>query len=189
MVPTPGHVGRALDRRAAMSLSPSTMSTVQATAPAVRERGLEISLRMYERLFQNEEMKSLFDQSRHGEEGSQSQAFAGAPHTYAYAETMDRMADLGPMIERIAQKHVALNIRPEHYPLVGEALLGAIRDVLGEAATDEVLAAWAGAYAFLADVLMQRERDLYQETRAALVGRRDFVVDRIDPDREVVTSV
>jgi len=72
---------------------------------------------------------------------------------------------------------------------VGEALLGAFRDVLGEAATDEVLGAWAEAYAFLADVLMQRERDLYQGTRAALVGRRDFVVDRIDPDREVVTSV
>jgi nitric oxide dioxygenase len=172
-----------------MSLSPSTMSTVQATAPAVRERGVEISRRMYERLFQKEAMKNLFDQSRHGEGGSQSQAFAGAANAYAYADTMDRLTDLGPMIERIAQKHVALNIRPEHYPLVGEALLGAIRDVLGAAATEEVLAAWAEAYAFLADVLMERESELYQETGAALVGRRDFVVDRIDPEREVITSV
>jgi len=188
MVPTPGHVGRALDRRAAMSLSPSTMSTVQATAPLLRECGPEITRRMYERLFHNEEVKNLFDQFRHGEEGAQPQV-AGAVHVYAYADTIDQLADLGPMIERIAQKHVALNIRPEHYPLVGEALLGAIRDVLGQAATDEVLEAWAEAYAFLADVLIERERNLYQETDAAPAGPRDLVDDRLEPETEAIRSV
>ena len=32
-------------------------------------------------------------------------------------------------VERIAQKHVGLQILPEHYPYVGEALLGAIKAV------------------------------------------------------------
>lgn len=172
-----------------MALSPSTIRTVKATAPVLRERGVEITRRMYERLFENEEIKNLFNQSHHGEEGTQPRALAGAVH--AYADNIDRLDELGPMIERIAQKHVGLNIRPEHYPFVGEALLGAIRDVLGQAATDEVVAAWAEAYGFLADVLIGREGDLYRATAAepgGWEGWRDFVVDRVEPESEVITS-
>jgi nitric oxide dioxygenase len=39
-----------------------------------------------------------------------------------------------------AAHDVGLNIVPEHYHHVAEALLGAIKDVLGDAATEEVLA-------------------------------------------------
>ena len=49
---------------------------------------------------------------------------------------------LASRIERITQKHCGLNILPEHYHYVAESLLGAIKDVLGEAATEEVLSAW-----------------------------------------------
>ena len=42
-----------------------------------------------------------------------------------------------------------------------DALLPAIRDVLGDAADDQVLAAWGEAYWFLADVLKWREAELY----------------------------
>jgi nitric oxide dioxygenase len=38
---------------------------------------------------------------------------------------------LAPAVERIAQKHVGLNILPEHYPHVTEAQLGVVKDVLG----------------------------------------------------------
>ena len=61
---------------------------------------------------------------------------------------------LASRIERITQKHCGLNILPEHYHFVAESLLGAIKDVLGEAATEELLSAWGEAYWFLADVLM-----------------------------------
>ena len=115
---------------------------------------------MYEILFRNEESKSLFNQSHHGEEGMQPKALAGAVHGYARRTSIASNA-LGPAIERIA-KHVALNILPEHYPYVGEALLGALRDVLGQAATEEVMEAWTEAYGFLADVLIERERRLYR---------------------------
>jgi nitric oxide dioxygenase len=61
----------------------------------------------------------------------------------------------------MAQRHVETSVKPEHYPAVAEALLPAIRDVLGDAATDEVLDAWGQAYWFLADVLIGRENTLY----------------------------
>jgi nitric oxide dioxygenase len=95
---------------------------------------------MYERMFRNEEIRDRFNQSHHCETGSQPKALASA--VLAYAQNIDNLGALAPAVERIAQKHVGLNILPEHYPHVAEALRGAIKDVLGDAATDEILAAW-----------------------------------------------
>ena len=144
-----------------VTLQPQTISTVKATAPVLREHGLEITQRMYELLFQDEQIKSLFNQSHHRGVGTQPRSLAGAVH--AYATNIDRLEELGPVVERIAQKHVALNVLPEHYPVVGQALLGALRDVLGQAATEEVIAAWTEAYEFLAQILMRREQQLYAQ--------------------------
>lgn len=173
----------------AEALRPVTIRTVKATAPILRERGLQITRRMYERLFQDEDIKALFNQAHHGEEGAQPRTLAGAIHVYA--DHIDQLDQLAPMVERIAQKHVALTIAPEHYPVVGEALLGAIGDVLGQAATAEVVVAWEEAYQFLADLLIQREHDLYEVAAAApggWRGWREFVVDRVEPESDVITS-
>lgn len=45
------------------------------------------------------------------------------------------------MVERISGKHGSLEVRPEHYPIVGKYLLGAVARVLGPAATPEILGA------------------------------------------------
>lgn len=50
---------------------------------------------------------------------------------------------------------------PEQYPIVGECLLQAIRDVLGSAATEEVMSAWTEAYLALADIFIHREQEIY----------------------------
>jgi nitric oxide dioxygenase len=63
----------------------------------------------------------------------------------------------------MAARHVETNVRPEHYPAVANALLPAIKDVLGDAVDETVLTAWGEAYWFLADVLMAREATLYTE--------------------------
>jgi len=61
----------------------------------------------------------------------------------------------------MAEVHVKTGVLPEHYPMVGDALLQAIKSVLGDAATDEIMVAWEEAYGFLADVLIAREKELY----------------------------
>lgn len=86
---------------------------------------------------------------------------------------------------------MALNILPEHYHFVAESLLAAIKDVLGEAATDEVLSAWGEAYWFLADLLMSREAITYGHiaaTPGGWNGWRDFVVESSKPESEVIRS-
>ena len=140
-------------------------------------------------MFQNEAIRDLFNQSHHGETGSQPKALAAA--IVAYARNIEGLAALAPAVEGIAQKHVGLNILPEHYPYVAEALLGAIEDVLADAATEEILAAWGEAYWYLADVLIARERLIYQGLAAApggWNGWRDFTVTEKRRESEVITS-
>ncbi|MDF5714072.1 MAG: hypothetical protein PUP93_09280 [Rhizonema sp. NSF051] len=65
------------------------------------------------------------------------------------------------MVERIAHRHVKTHVLPEEYPIVGECLLQAIKDVLGEAATESVIAAWTEAYQALSMIFIEREHDIY----------------------------
>jgi hemoglobin-like flavoprotein len=44
-------------------LSPATIALVKATAPALQKHGVEITTRMYERLFVKPEIKALFDEA------------------------------------------------------------------------------------------------------------------------------
>jgi len=170
-------------------LSDRTIALVRATMPALEQHGLAITRRMYERMFQNEAIRDLFNQSHHGETGSQPRALAAA--ILAYAQHIESLAALAPAIERIAQKHVGLNILPEHYPHVADSLLGAIKDVLGEAATPEILDAWSAAYWYLAEVLIARERRIYEEHAAApggWTGWRDFRIEEQVRESELITS-
>ena len=103
-------------------LGENTIRIVKATVPALEAHGLAITRRMYERMFQNPEIRDLFNQSHHGDAGSQPRALTGA--ILAYANNIDNLGALAAAVERIAQKHVGLQILPEHYPHVANALLG-----------------------------------------------------------------
>ena len=171
------------------TLSDNCIHIVKATVPALEAHGLAITQRMYERMFRNEAIRDLFNQSHHGETGSQPKALASA--ILAYAQHIDQLAALAPAVERIAQKHVGLQIKAEHYPFVAEALLGAIKDVLGDAATEEVLGAWGEAYWFLAHILIGRENQIYSEIESAPGGwngwRRFFVTEKRE-ESGIITS-
>lgn len=142
------------------SLSPETIIVIKSIAPALQQHGVEITTRMYERLFVDPEIKALFDLAAQ-KSGEQPKRLAAA--ILAFAQNADKLDALKPAIERIAARHIATHIRPEHYPAVANALLPAIKDVLGDAVDERVLAAWGEAYWFLADVLISREKTLYAE--------------------------
>ncbi len=170
-------------------LSEQTIALVKATVPALEAHGLDIVHEMYSRMFQNPAIRDLFNQSHHGDAGSQPRALTGA--ILAYASNIDNLGALAPAVERIAQKHVGLQILPEHYPYVADALLGAIKAVLGDAATDEVLAAWGEAYWFLANILIAREDRIYTEQKDAVGGWngwRDFRVEDVVRESSVIKS-
>ena len=68
------------------SLSPQTIAIVKATAPALEQHGLEITRRMYERLFENEDIKGMFDQAAQ-ESGEQPKRLAAAIIGYSALTT------------------------------------------------------------------------------------------------------
>ncbi|MBO9558476.1 MAG: NO-inducible flavohemoprotein [Caulobacter sp.] len=172
----------------AAALSAETIALVKATVPALAQHGEGITRAMYARLFQNPDIKALFNHANQAT-GAQPKALAGA--VLAYAQNIDNLSVLLPAVERIAQKHVGYHILAEHYPFVATALLGAIKDVLGDAATDEILGAWGEAYWFLADILIGREAAIRTEIEAVeggWTGWRDFVVAEKIRESAVITS-
>ena len=173
----------------AQALSERTIALVKATVPALEAHGMDIVREMYSRMFQNPEIRDLFNQSHHGDAGSQPRALTGA--ILAYANNIENLGALAAAVERIAQKHVGLQILPEHYPHVGNALLGAIAHVLGDAATEEILNAWGEAYWFLANILITREATIYNDLASAKGGWngwRAFEVVEVRPESSVITS-
>jgi nitric oxide dioxygenase/hemoglobin len=145
--------------------SAQAIAVVKATAPAIEQHGLAITTAMYARLFQNAEVKAMFDQAAQAS-GEQPRRLAAA--ILGYARNIDKLGNLGAAVQRMVARHVETGVKPEHYPLVAEALLPAIREVLGaEIATDELLAAWGEAYWMLADILIAAEAQAYEGARAA----------------------
>lgn len=142
------------------SLSASTIAIVKSTGPALRQHGVAITTAMYARLFQDAEVKAMFDQAAQ-ESGEQPKRLAAA--ILGYAENIDRLGALDGAVAHMVARHVETGVKPEHYPKVAAALLPAIREVLGEeVATDAVLDAWAEAYTFLANILIARETAAYE---------------------------
>lgn len=171
------------------ALSEQTKSIVRATVPALAAHGATITAAMYKRLFQDPGVRDLFNQANQGEDGRQTKALANA--ILAYAQNIDNLAVVGPAVERIAHKHVGLNIQPDHYPYVATALLGAIKDVLGDAATDEILSAWGEAFWFLANILIGREKQIYSHltsSEGGWNGWRRFTVMAKRRESDIITS-
>src|SRR5690554_254836 len=142
-------------------LSSSSRELIHASVPVLRTHGETITRRFYTRMFENRpELKNIFNMGNQ-QSGEQQQSLASA--LYAYAANIDNHEALAPVISRIVQKHVSLGVRAEHYPIVGENLLAAISETLGEAATPELIEAWGEAYGLLADALIAEEARIYRE--------------------------
>ena len=62
---------------------------------------------------------------------------------------IDRLEDLVPAVQALGRRHAGYGVRPEHYDLVGAALLWTLGQGLGDAFTDDVRDAWAQAYGTL----------------------------------------
>lgn len=149
-------------------LSEAHRAVVLATVPLLEAGGEALTTHFYRlMLAEHPEVRPLFN-AAHQASGAQPRALAHG--VLMYAKNINRLEALGPLAAQIVNKHVALQVLPEHYPIVGGCLLRAIREVLGaDVATDEVIGAWAAAYGQLADLLIGAEAKQYQAL-AALPG-------------------
>lgn len=171
-------------------LTEAQIRIIKATVPLLESGGETLTTHFYGIMLREyPQVRPLFNVA-HQASGTQPRALAGG--VLAYARHIDQLNALGPLVARIVHKHAALQVLPEHYPIVGTCLLRAMREVLGpEIATDEVIDAWAAAYGQLAELLIGAEEQVYAENESKAGGwrgARPFWVARKVPESEEITS-
>ena len=68
----------------------------------------------------------------------------------------DQPDDLLPRLAALGARHVGYGVRPEHYTIVGEALLWTLDQGLGALRTAEARRAWVATYEFVATAMHGR---------------------------------
>lgn len=140
-------------------LDQKTIEIIKSTVPVLKEHGVAITTTFYKNLFESHpEVKPMFNMGR---QSSGEQPKALAMTVLAAAQNIDNLSAIIPVVNNIAKKHCDVNVKEEHYPIVGSTLLEAIKEVLGDAATDEIIDAWGKAYGVIAQVFIDTEKEIY----------------------------
>nr|BFD95212.1 FAD-binding oxidoreductase [Kitasatospora sp. Xyl93] len=173
-------------------LSAKSAEVIEATLPVVGAAIGDITPRFYDRLFaaHPELLRDLFNRGNQAN-GSQREALAGSIAAFATALVADPDQRPDAMLARIAHKHVSVGIGNDQYKIVHEHLFAAIVEVLGDAVTPEVAAAWDEVYWLMANALIAVEDRLRAEAAAggdpADLWRTYTVVARVQETETVTT--
>ncbi|MFD8562398.1 globin domain-containing protein [Streptosporangium canum] len=172
-------------------LSAESASIVRATLPVIGASLDAITARFYETMLgeRPELLDGLFNRGNQAS-GEQRRALAGSIASFAtmLLEHPDERPDA--LLARIAHKHAAVGVTDDQYVIVHKYLFGAIAQVLGEAVTAEVAAAWDEVYWLMAGALIALEARIYAEAGASCNGdtwQRWRVVARRDETPDTVS--
>lgn len=172
-----------------MTLSQKTIDIIKSTVPVLEVHRVNITTVFYKNMFENHpELLNIFN---HANQSQGEQQVALANMVYAAAKNIDQLENILPAVVPVAHKHRGLGVKAEHYPIVGKHLLGAIKEVLGDAATDEIIDAWEKAYEVIAKVFIDMEADMYQvaeEQPQGWDGFKEFQVIKKVKESDVITS-
>lgn len=145
-------------------LSTESAALVRATLPTVAGALDEITTRFYATMFHDrpELLDGMFNRGNQAS-GDQRRALAGAIAGFAGALLENPGTRPDQLLSRIAHKHAAVGVTDDQYTIVHKYLFSAIAEVLGDAVTPEVAAAWDEVYWLMAGALISREALLYQD--------------------------
>jgi nitric oxide dioxygenase len=163
---------------------------IDATLPVVAENIGEIATRFYTHLF-GEHPELLDGVFNRGNQAERTQQMALAGSVAVFASSLLKVPEQLPehLLSRIAHKHASLGITAAQYDVVHDSLFWAIVDVLGDAVTAEVAAAWDEVYWLMAYALINQERGLYSArgVRPETVWRAWEVAEKLRETDDVVT--
>ena len=172
-----------------MSLTNETKEIIKATVPIIEKNEAELTKMIYPLLFtRNPSMKIFFNRD-HLRKGTQPRAFIGS--IIEYAKNIDNLDAIKPLINDIAEKHAALNIKPVQYTIVNICLLEVFGKALGTRGTHVVKKAWKEAIEDLANIIIKSETRKYEETLAkegGWKGFKKFTITNKENESAMITS-
>ncbi|WP_210139543.1 globin domain-containing protein [Staphylococcus sp. GDY8P120P] len=165
-------------------LTQEEVQIIRETVPLLKDKGQTITSTFYKRLFeQHPELKNVFNQTNQ-KRGLQSSALAMA--VLAAAENIEDLSPIVPAIMPVVYKHCALQVKAEHYPIVGENLIWAIQQETGLNEDDPIIQTWVKAYGAIADAFIGLEKDVY--SKMAWDGFKPFTVTNITEETDMIKS-
>lgn len=122
----------------------------------VLDRAPDLTRRFYDRLFaRHPETRALFSrQTRDRQERMLAEALV------AVMDHLDDAPWLAENLRALGAKHASYGVTDEMYGFVGEALLGTLADVTGDAWTDAHHRAWLDAFEAIASLMKTGAREL-----------------------------
>lgn len=143
----------------APTLSPRSAEVVRSTLPVVEDSIDDITTIFYRTLLDQHPalVGTMFSADRLAD-GTQQRALASAIASCAALLVADEDADPRELLAPVARRHRAVDVQPAQYDVVHEHLFAAIVEVLGDAVTPEVAAAWDEVYRAMAGALIELER-------------------------------
>ncbi|RCK57254.1 Flavohemoprotein [Candida viswanathii] len=165
-------------------LSPDQIKMIKDSVPILGHIHVQLAEKFYRRLFkQYPEFKDYFNTTN--------QKLLRQPRIFIHtlvkvAENVDNFEQLEEDFQRIASKHVGLQVRPDHYPKMGEVMVNTICDLFPkEMVDDEFREAWEMTYDKMANMLINLEAEEY--ATKAWFGFKEFKVTRLQ--RECIESI
>ncbi|WBW75104.1 nitric oxide dioxygenase Yhb1 [Schizosaccharomyces osmophilus] len=142
-------------------LNDSQKQYIRSSIPILESSGVELTKLFYQKMLKNyPEVRPYFNKV-HQKSLSQPRILAFA--LLNYARNIDNLTLLSELVDQIVTKHVGLQIKAEHYPIVGHCLLATMQEVLGrDIACPGFLEAWTIAYGNLAKILIDKEKSVYE---------------------------
>jgi nitric oxide dioxygenase len=130
-------------------MTPRQVEQVQASFAKVAPIADQAAALFYGRLFETApEPRALF----RGDMRVQGQKLMTAIATVVNG--LGQIEAIAPAVRDLAKRHVGYGVRPEHYALVGSALLWTLEQGLADDFTPELRAAWAEAYGALSEMMI-----------------------------------
>ena len=77
-----------------------------------------------------------------------------ATHIAELDKRLDRLEEYAGEISTMAQRHTGYGVKPDHYKMVGNALLWTLEKGLGKDWTPAVKESWTKAYGIIADTMI-----------------------------------
>ncbi|MGO8911256.1 MAG: globin family protein [Bradyrhizobium sp.] len=130
-------------------MTPDQIKLVQSSFSKVAPISEQAAVMFYDRLFEiAPQVKSMFPADM-TEQRKKLMAMLAA-----VVNGLGNLESILPAASALATRHVSYGARPEHYPVVGAALLWTLEKGLGDGWTQEVAQAWSAVYGTLSSYMI-----------------------------------